>query len=77
MKFQKNPLQWRIVFYITAGFYFFGNLLFVLFGRTSPRAWNMPRTQHHSSTSSSPIHAPNVEEGLHTSETANLLHNGT
>uniref|UniRef100_A0A1I8Q5Y1 Putative inorganic phosphate cotransporter n=1 Tax=Stomoxys calcitrans TaxID=35570 RepID=A0A1I8Q5Y1_STOCA len=37
---ETNPLQWRIVFYITAAFYFLGNLMFLIFGRTSPRAWN-------------------------------------
>ncbi|XP_011178026.1 putative inorganic phosphate cotransporter isoform X2 [Zeugodacus cucurbitae] len=36
----KNVLQWRIVFYITGGMYFIGNLLFILFGQTKIQAWN-------------------------------------
>ncbi|XP_011178027.1 putative inorganic phosphate cotransporter [Zeugodacus cucurbitae] len=39
----KNVLQWRIVFYITGGMYFFGNLLFILFGQTEIQAWNSVR----------------------------------
>uniref|UniRef100_A0A1B0BN67 Putative inorganic phosphate cotransporter n=1 Tax=Glossina palpalis gambiensis TaxID=67801 RepID=A0A1B0BN67_9MUSC len=41
---EENPLQWRIVFYLTAGFYFLGNLLFLICGRTSPRTWNFSST---------------------------------
>ena len=48
-------MQWRIVFYITAAFYFFGNLLFVMFGRTSPREWNVPTATTNRSSSVTPI----------------------
>ncbi|XP_065368594.1 putative inorganic phosphate cotransporter [Calliphora vicina] len=74
---ETNPLQWRIVFYITAGFYFFGNLLFLIFGRTSPREWNMPTSRNPSSTSSSPVHAANVEDASQASETDRLQPNST
>lgn len=40
-----NVHQWRLVFYITGGLYFVGNLLFVLFGQTKIQAWNYPKTQ--------------------------------
>ncbi|XP_053963647.1 putative inorganic phosphate cotransporter [Anastrepha ludens] len=42
---EKNPAQWRIVFYVSAFFYFAGNLLFLIFGRTSPQKWNFPETR--------------------------------
>lgn len=42
---QNNVHQWRLVFYITGGLYFVGNLLFVLFGQTKIQAWNYPKTQ--------------------------------
>ena len=47
--FQKNPLSislqqtidaWNNVFYISAGFYVLGALIFVTFGRTSVQPWN-------------------------------------
>ncbi|XP_005176567.2 putative inorganic phosphate cotransporter [Musca domestica] len=37
-----DPLQWRIVFFISAGFYFIGNLGFILFGQTKVQTWNNP-----------------------------------
>ncbi|XP_004520753.1 putative inorganic phosphate cotransporter isoform X2 [Ceratitis capitata] len=37
-----NVIEWRIVFFIAAGFYFFGNLLFVIFGKTEVQSWNSP-----------------------------------
>ncbi|XP_067632680.1 putative inorganic phosphate cotransporter isoform X2 [Eurosta solidaginis] len=37
---EKDPEQWRIVFFIASGFYFFGNLMFILFGRTELQPWN-------------------------------------
>ena len=55
LQFQTNPLQWRIIFYITAAFYFIGNLLFVIFGRTSPREWNVPTATRNRSSSVAPI----------------------
>nr|XP_017014483.2 putative inorganic phosphate cotransporter [Drosophila takahashii] len=35
--------QWRGVFLLAAGFYFLGNLLFVIFGRTEVQWWDSPR----------------------------------
>ncbi|XP_073811730.1 putative inorganic phosphate cotransporter isoform X1 [Musca autumnalis] len=34
--------EWRMVFFIAAGFYFFGNLLFVILGKTNVQPWNSP-----------------------------------
>lgn len=34
--------QWRIVFLIAAGVYFFGNLMFILFSSTEIQTWNDP-----------------------------------
>lgn len=31
-----------MVFFIAAGFYFFGNLLFVILGKTNVQSWNSP-----------------------------------
>lgn len=39
---ESQPDQWRIVFWISAGVYFFGNLLFVLFSSTEIQVWNDP-----------------------------------
>ncbi|XP_073812051.1 putative inorganic phosphate cotransporter isoform X1 [Musca autumnalis] len=43
---EKNPDQWRIIFFIAAGFYFIGNLLFVLFGKVEVQSWNDAQPQH-------------------------------
>lgn len=37
---QSDATQWRYVFFISAGIYFFGNLIFVLFSSTDIQAWN-------------------------------------
>ncbi|KAL7031546.1 hypothetical protein ACKWTF_007046 [Chironomus riparius] len=37
-----DPLQWRIIFFIAAGVYFFGNLQFIIFGKASTQPWNDP-----------------------------------
>ncbi|XP_037952075.1 putative inorganic phosphate cotransporter [Teleopsis dalmanni] len=37
---ETNPLQWRMIFYMSAAFYFLGNLLFIVFGRTNTQPWN-------------------------------------
>lgn len=37
-----NIYQWRIVFLIAAGVYFFGNLMFILFSSTDIQVWNDP-----------------------------------
>lgn len=39
-----DPVQWRTVFYIAAGIYFFGNLTFVILGKADIQPWNEPRT---------------------------------
>lgn len=44
--FQKNPDQWRIIFFIAAGFYFIGNLLFVVFGKVEVQSWNDAQPEH-------------------------------
>ncbi|XP_055921949.1 putative inorganic phosphate cotransporter isoform X1 [Eupeodes corollae] len=41
---EKNPDQWRIVFFIAAAFFFVGNLLFILFGKFTTQSWNEPKT---------------------------------
>uniref|UniRef100_A0A336LZS5 Putative inorganic phosphate cotransporter n=1 Tax=Culicoides sonorensis TaxID=179676 RepID=A0A336LZS5_CULSO len=39
----KNPEQWKIVFFISAAIYFFGNLQFVIFGKATKQWWNSPK----------------------------------
>lgn len=39
----KDPVQWRTVFYIAAGVYFFGNLVFITLGKADIQPWNEPR----------------------------------
>ncbi|XP_037942181.1 putative inorganic phosphate cotransporter [Teleopsis dalmanni] len=39
---EKSAEQWRIIFFIAAFFYLIGNLLFIIFGRTSVQPWNNP-----------------------------------
>lgn len=36
----KDPAQWRVMFFITSGFYVVGNLLFVIFGKSDVQKWN-------------------------------------
>lgn len=43
--FQSDPLQWRIIFFISAGVYFFGNLQFIIFGRAAIQPWNDTEAQ--------------------------------
>ncbi|KAJ6642400.1 putative inorganic phosphate cotransporter, partial [Pseudolycoriella hygida] len=40
---ETDPTQWRIIFFIAAGIYFIGNLMFVVFGKTSVQTWNEPK----------------------------------
>ncbi|XP_037035941.1 putative inorganic phosphate cotransporter isoform X3 [Bradysia coprophila] len=42
VKEESNSDQWRIVFFISAGVYFVGNLLFVIFSKTNVQHWNEP-----------------------------------
>lgn len=37
---QKDPSLWRIVFFVASGFYFVGNLIFVIFGSGKIQPWN-------------------------------------
>ncbi|XP_037942193.1 putative inorganic phosphate cotransporter, partial [Teleopsis dalmanni] len=37
---ETNPQQWRTIFYIAGGFYFIGNSLFIIFGKTRVQTWN-------------------------------------
>lgn len=32
--------EWRIVFFVAAAFYFFGNLVFVVLGKATIQPWN-------------------------------------
>lgn len=45
--------EWRIVFFVAAFFYFLGNLLFIVFGRTETQWWDTPE-----------IDADSVEAGV-------------
>lgn len=42
VKDETDPVEWRMVFFISAGVYFFGNLMFVLFSSTEIQVWNDP-----------------------------------
>lgn len=42
VKNESDPAEWRLVFFISAGIYFFGNLMFVLFSKTEIQIWNDP-----------------------------------
>ncbi|KAL6437426.1 hypothetical protein ACFW04_005133 [Cataglyphis niger] len=39
---ESNVYQWNIVFYISAAIFFFGNLIFVIFGKGEVQWWNDP-----------------------------------
>lgn len=41
---EKNPEQWRIIFFITAAYLFLGNLLFITFGKFETQYWNDPQS---------------------------------
>ncbi|CAD7015089.1 putative inorganic phosphate cotransporter [Ceratitis capitata] len=74
---EENPTQWRIVFYVSAFFYFVGNLFFLIFGRTSPQKWNFPQGQTTNAENRSTNVAPSSDEAQeHTDdETAPLNRN--
>lgn len=42
VKDDTDPAEWRYVFFISAGVYFFGNLMFILFSKTEIQSWNDP-----------------------------------
>ncbi|XP_055837722.1 putative inorganic phosphate cotransporter [Episyrphus balteatus] len=41
---EKNPQEWNIVFYVAAGFFFVGNLIFIIFGKFEKQSWNETTT---------------------------------
>lgn len=50
-----DPVIWRPVFYIAAGIYFFGNLMFVIFGKADIQAWNEPQSDKKSDDAESAV----------------------
>ncbi|XP_017040914.1 putative inorganic phosphate cotransporter [Drosophila ficusphila] len=56
----KNVDEWRTVFLLAAAFYFVGNLLFVIFGRTDVQWWDSPRDNKDDAEQGTPL-APNVQ----------------
>lgn len=50
LKDEKDPVQWRTVFYIAAAIYFLGNLVFITLGKAEIQPWNEPRNAHDSET---------------------------
>jgi MFS transporter, ACS family, solute carrier family 17 (sodium-dependent inorganic phosphate cotransporter), member 5 len=44
-QFKSDPTQWRIIFFISAGVYFFGNLQFVILGKAAIQPWNDPEAE--------------------------------
>lgn len=42
VKNESDPAEWRLVFFISAGVYFFGNLMFIIFSQTEIQTWNDP-----------------------------------
>ncbi|XP_017077250.1 putative inorganic phosphate cotransporter [Drosophila eugracilis] len=53
-----NVDEWRWVFLLVAAFYFFGNLMFVIFGRTEVQWWDSPRDSKQDVEQGTPL-APN------------------
>ncbi|KAI8436391.1 hypothetical protein MSG28_009996 [Choristoneura fumiferana] len=39
---EKDPAEWRKVFFVASGVYFFTNLFFVLFSTSERQPWNEP-----------------------------------
>ncbi|KAH8307432.1 hypothetical protein KR044_011982 [Drosophila immigrans] len=63
----QNVHEWRTVFFVAAAFYFVGNLLFVIFGRTETQWWDSPEVDADSMEAGVPLNSnPEV-----TSQTAN------
>lgn len=42
---QVKAQEWKIIFFIAAGFYFAGNLVFVIFGRGEIQPWNEQQSE--------------------------------
>lgn len=42
MYLQNDEYLWRQVFFVAAGFYFFSNLFYVIFGTAEKAEWNDP-----------------------------------
>ena len=49
-KFQEDPNEWRIVFFISGAVYLVCNALFVIFGQASIQTWNEAATDRSNST---------------------------
>lgn len=39
---EEDPIQWRVVFFITGGVYLVCNTIFVIFGKATVQPWNEP-----------------------------------
>ncbi|XP_036331722.1 putative inorganic phosphate cotransporter isoform X2 [Rhagoletis pomonella] len=48
---EKEPSEWRIVFFITAGVYLVCNALFIIFGQATVQPWNEPNIKSNIATS--------------------------
>nr|XP_018898759.1 PREDICTED: putative inorganic phosphate cotransporter isoform X3 [Bemisia tabaci] len=48
VKDPRSLLQWQIVFLTSAGIFFIGNLVFIIFGTAEVQPWNSPRGQRES-----------------------------
>eukprot|EP00099_Drosophila_melanogaster_P012271 NP_001286591.1 major facilitator superfamily transporter 14, isoform C [Drosophila melanogaster] len=55
---ETSVTEWRLVFLLAAAFYFLGNLLFVIFGRTEVQWWDSPRDNKEDAEQGTPL-APN------------------
>lgn len=53
---ETDPVQWRYVFFISAGIYFVGNLTFVIFSKTDIQPWNDPEHIENGNAADSVIH---------------------
>ncbi|EDW02607.1 putative inorganic phosphate cotransporter [Drosophila grimshawi] len=63
VKDPKNVNEWRTVFFLAAFFYFIGNLLFVVFGRTDVQWWDSPEPVDEESVEAGVPLAPDQQNG--------------
>ncbi|XP_039291932.1 sialin [Nilaparvata lugens] len=42
---ETNAEEWKLIFYLSSGIYFFGNLVFVIFGTAQVQTWNDPESE--------------------------------
>lgn len=40
MSFQSDTSLWRIIFFLSAGYYFIGNTVFLFYGKVEVQPWN-------------------------------------